>query len=219
MARLHPTANNVIGGVAIDLRCPYCHHLGIFTPHPQVVDLISRIDLTTTDGLPRVEQIRSGIRICPNRACRSLVFITADDDAKFTSYPPERIDFDPDQIPHKILNSFEEAITNHASHCFRSAAIMIRRTLEEVCADRGAIGPSLKCRIKALRKVIIVPEVLLDAADELRLLGNDAAHLEARVYDEIGKDEVEIAIRLTKEILKAVYQFSSLVDQLRNLKK
>ena len=96
---------------------------------------------------------------------------------------------------------------------------MVRRTLEEVCSDRGASGNDLKNRLKALRSVIVLPTELLDAADELRILGNDAAHLEAKVYDEVGKEEVEAAIDLCKEILKAVYQLSSLVQRLRSLKK
>jgi hypothetical protein len=66
---------------------------------------------------------------------------------------------------------------------------------------------------------VVVPQELLDAADELRLLGNDAAHIEAKSYDAIGKDEASLAIELAKELLKAVYQYSSLVNRLRALKK
>ena len=54
---------------------------------------------------------------------------------------------------------------------------------------------------------------------ELRLLGNDAAHIEADTFEKIGKDELEISIEFTKEILKAVYQYESLLEKLRSLKK
>src|SRR6266436_5297907 len=121
-------------------------------------------------------QCRFGIRICPNLHCREIVFITVDDNAKLLTYPPERIDFEAIDIPKKILASFEEAIADHANRCFRSAAIMVRRTLEEICADRNATGDNLKARLKSLGSIIIVPKELLEAADELRLLGNDAAH-------------------------------------------
>ena len=67
--------------------------------------------------------------------------------------------------------------------------------------------------------VAVIPKDLLDAAHELRLLGNDAAHIEAKTYDEIGKEEVEVAIDLARELLKAVYQLASLVDRMRNLRK
>ena len=54
---------------------------------------------------------------------------------------------------------------------------------------------------------------------ELRLLGNDAAHIEANTFEQIGKEELEISIDFTKEILKAVYQYESLLERLRSLKK
>ena len=62
---------------------------------------------------------------------------------------------------------------------------------------------------------IVVPRALLDAADDLRLLGNDAAHIEADTYNEVGKDEVEAAVELTKELLKSVYQYSTLHEKLK----
>jgi D-arabinose 1-dehydrogenase-like Zn-dependent alcohol dehydrogenase len=62
----------------------------------------------------------------------------------------------------------------------------------------------------ALSRVIVVPQALLQAADHLRLLGNDAAHIEAKTYQSIGELEVRLAINLTKELLKAVYQYQTL---------
>ena len=43
--------------------------------------------------------------------------------------------------------------------------------------------------------------------------------IEAKTYDSIGESELEIAIELTKEILKAVYQLDDLLAKLRALKK
>ena len=54
--------------------------------------------------------------------------------------------------------------------------------------------------------------------DELRILGNDAAHVEAKVYDSIGEPQVSIALELTKEILKATYQLDTLVKKIQALK-
>ncbi|MCH7476189.1 MAG: DUF4145 domain-containing protein, partial [Gemmatimonadetes bacterium] len=87
------------------------------------------------------------------------------------------------------------------------------------CADRGAKGKELNTRLKALRSSVVLPNELLDATDELRILGNDAAHVKAKAYDDVGKDEADVAIELAKELLKGVYQYSALVDKLRALKK
>ena len=70
-----------------------------------------------------------------------------------------------------------------------------------------------------LKGKVILPQELFEALDELRLLGNDAAHIEAKTFEEIGEDELETAIEFTKEILKAIYQFKGLLTKLRSLKK
>ena len=96
---------------------------------------------------------------------------------------------------------------------------MVRKTLEELCRDRGAQGADLRKRIQVLGEKIVLPKELLDGLDDLRLLGNDAAHVESRAYDAIGKAEVEVAVEFAKEVLKATYQHAALLDKLRALKK
>ncbi len=96
---------------------------------------------------------------------------------------------------------------------------MVRRTLEDLCADQNAEGKDLKKRIAALASKVILPPGLLAGLDNLRLLGNDAAHIEAKEYAQVGKEEVELAIDVTKEVLKSVYQLDSLVSRLEKLKK
>jgi Domain of unknown function (DUF4145) len=136
-----------------------------------------------------------------------MVFVVLDHTATLVrSYPAELIDFDSSNIPAAVTTSFQEALTCHSEECYIACAIMVRRTLEEVCTDKNASGSNLKDRIASLKSRVVLPVELFSAMDELRLLGNDAAHIEAKSYDDVGKDETEVAIALTKEILKAVYQ-------------
>ena len=116
-------------------------------------------------------------------------------------------------------HAFEEAITCHAEQCFVAAAIMVRKTLELICHDRGATGANLKEWLAALRSKVILPTELFDGLDYLRLLGNDAAHIESQIFDQVGEQEVEASIEFTKEVLKATYQLKGLVDKIRALKK
>jgi hypothetical protein len=58
----------------------------------------------------------------------------------------------------------------HAAGAYRATALMVRRVLEELCADRGATGKDLKDKIANSRSQIVVPEALLQGADELRLM-------------------------------------------------
>jgi len=192
----------------ISLRCPHCGKDVAFSP------LSSNIhDTDIGDG------IWCGKRKCPNNACRGLVFVVHKIGKLLQSYPPSKIDFDAENIPEKVLKSFEEAISTHANGCFMASALMVRRTLEEICFEKGATGSNLKKRIENLKDKIVVPAELFEAMDELRLLGNDAAHIEARSYDNVSEEEISVAIEFTKEFLKGIYQYSSLLTKLRNLKK
>ncbi len=96
---------------------------------------------------------------------------------------------------------------------------MVRKTLEELCKDKGANGKTLYAQIEDLSNHVIVPQGLLKGLHNLRLLGNDAAHVELKDFDKIDKEEVEVAILFTKELLKSVYQSSQIASMLDALKK
>ena len=78
-------------------------------------------------------------------------------------------------------------------------------------------GP--KGRVKSLGSRVVLPPDLLSGLDDLRLLGNDAAHIESQAYARVSQEEIEVAIEFTKEVLKAIYQYAKLVSRLRGLKK
>lgn len=196
----------------IKLRCPSCRQRGTF-------DSVITQDLAVFDngGYNTI----LGQRRCPDPNCHAHVFFAYDAASKniVVSYPSETIDFDSTDLPSSVIVSFEEAIICHANQCYVASAIMVRKTLEELCKNRGATGSNLKKRLEDLRGKIVLPQELLDGLDDLRLLGNDAAHIESQEYDKVGQEEVELAIEITKEVLKAVYQYSSLISKLQKFKK
>lgn len=185
--------------------CPHCGH-------KVTLEQIGP-DVHIGDGLA------CGQRFCPNPDCHGHLFVVTSNHVLLFQFPPIRFSFSKKDIPASILKTFEEAITCHSEKCFVASAMMVRRTLEEICEERGAKGKDLKEKIKDLKGKIVVPLELFDAMDELRLLGNDAAHIEAKAFDSITKPELDIAIEFTTEILKSLYQYSSLLDKLRSLKK
>lgn len=202
-----------IGVTSVSCRCSGCRQLGTFEapPTPQ-----QQFDLQLASASPPYVV---GHRRCPNPSCRAHLFVVIQNGQLVTSYPALRIDFDATNVPATVIHALEEAITCHADNCFVAAAIMVRKTLEELCRDRQAQGKDLKDRIRDLGAKIVLPQDLLAGLDDLRLLGNDAAHIESREYDKVGKEEVEVGIELTKEVLKAAYQYSALLSRLRSLKK
>lgn len=199
------------GGAAppvLALRCPGCRRDANVAPIPGFNDL----------GLQG--QHYAGHRRCPRPDCRTHVFVIWKQPlAVVASYPAQRVDFDPADVPSLVLSTFEEALSCEAAGCYVGAAMLIRKTLEQVCEERGASGKTLHDRLLGLKSKVILPDALFGAMDALRLLGNDAAHVESKTYDNIGKTEVNVGIALTKEILKATYQLGSLLGQLSALKK
>jgi Domain of unknown function (DUF4145) len=201
-----------------NIRCPHCMHMGAFTA---VIPNDLQINHTEIKSSTPFSKGTStvGIRSCPNPECRGLVFVVIDSTAKSIVLPNEVLDFDATDIPTPIAASLEKAIKCHSLQCYKAAALMVRRVLEELCEDRGATGSNLKERITALAKIVIIPQELIQAADHLRLLGNDAAHIEAKTYQAIGEPEVRISIDLTKELLKGAYQYKGLLGRLTALQK
>jgi hypothetical protein len=101
----------------------------------------------------------------------------------------------------------------------RVLAIMVRKTLELLCVSQNAGDGNLKVRIKALGSKVTLPPDLFNGLDDLRLLGNDAAHIESQVYAKVSREEIEVAIEFTKEVLKGIYQYGALLARIRGLKK
>lgn len=206
---LHGIHNNRSANIAT--RCPHCGHFGTF----QQVGGNDHVKMSGNNVLYYL-----GLRMCPNAKCYGHMFFIADgqNNLLLTS-PSETVPFDKENIPTGVLSSFEEAIKCHANNCFVASAIMIRKTLEEICHDRSATGKNLALRLKDLGTKILIPKELIDGMNDLRLLGNDAAHIEATTFNDIGKDEIEISLEFTKEILKAVYQYESLLQKMKKLKR
>jgi hypothetical protein len=102
----------------IILRCPSCRQLGTF-------DVIGQFD-----ALAQHPQggYTTGQRICPNPACKTVVFFVWNGSTSKLeiSYPPERLDFDSTNIPASITKALEEAITCHSTECY-----ILRQKIDE----------------------------------------------------------------------------------------
>lgn len=112
-------------------------------------------------------------------------------------------------IPDDPRRSFEEA-----RGCFRAgqhtaSAIMVRRTLEAVCADKGAVGANLRARLDDLKTKSIIEGNLAAWSHDLRVLGNDAAHDTALF---ISAEDAKDALELAEALLTYVYVLNAKYD-------
>lgn len=197
------------------LICPHCGHKAIFES--------LGMDFFQSPKLLRSEYYNNfsfGIRRCPHEACHGHLFFVYDNmnNKIVTTYPPETIAFETDNIPERVLNTFREAVICHANKCYTASAIMIRKTLEEICEEKGAQGKNLFEKLENLRESIVIPQALLEAMQDMRIFGNDAAHTGSQVFKEINQEGVELCLELAKEIMKALYQYENLVKKLKDMK-
>jgi len=197
-------ANNHNYSQPIQIHCPFCGGFGTFQHAGHV--------LTTST-------ISYSLQFCPLPNCQGLLLGIFDVKRLIRTYPGSGKGINTENVPERIKNAFREGVDCFANNCFVAAAIMIRKTLEEICIDKGATGGNLYKKIQDLSTKILIPKELIEAMHELRLLGNDAAHIEAETYNNIGSEELMISIDFTQEIIKAIYQYENLLEKLRSLKK
>jgi hypothetical protein len=208
------TIVNLRGGVSrtmalnVNLRCPACRKDSVFLPVPDWNDVYVNGDSYTL-----------GHRFCGNSDCKAHVFIVTRAGRPIASYPPPGIDFNRERIPESVASAFEEALVCHTNGCFRGASMLVRRSLEEVCTHVGASGATLYDRIEALKTRVVLPEGLLEALHDIRLLGNDAAHVDARSYDLVGEAESAAGIEVVRLVLGNLFQTDAVVERLRGLKR
>jgi Domain of unknown function (DUF4145) len=211
---------NAAINVAASLRCPHCGGLGAFRPVHQHANISYTKHFGPQPQNPGLTtapiHLTASLRQCPNPLCQGIVLVVQQNTGRIVLLlPPERLDFSANNLPETCRETLTEAVACHAAGAYRAAAMMVRRLLEEICADNDAKGADLHKRLEALKTLVVLPQALFDAMGELKALGNDAAHVEARAYDNIGREEAEDSIELAKEILKALYQLKGLVARLQ----
>ena len=80
--------------------------------------------------------------------------------------------------------------------------MMCRKSLEALCAEFGATGRNLKEKIEKLSNEEKVDSRLAKWADQLRLLGNDAAH---GLASDISSEDARDGIHFVEAILENVF--------------
>lgn len=198
-----PAEYFVTPSIPLIIRCPHCGHNGSFSP---------------IHSLSPQRYIEIKIQYCPSPDCQGIVMATISHGELIDLYPPIIKPINTDNVPAGITAAFEEAVSCDSHGNYISAAIMLRRTLEEICEDKKSEGANLHQRIQHLCDTTMMPQPLKEAMKELKLLGNDATHIHSKDFKNIGPKELEISIEFTQEIIKAVYQYDNLLTKLQSLK-
>ena len=125
--------------------------------------------------------------------------------------PPAHTLIKGNPIPSKILNIYEEIwpLRHKAPNAF---AGQIRRAIEYICDDRGAIGKTLYDKINDLAQKNILPSVLLDMTSVLKDVGNIGSHASD---SEVDLWDAELLDTLFRILIQYIYITPSQIERLR----
>ncbi len=94
---------------------------------------------------------------------------------------------------------------------------MIRSVLQIALRLNGAAGENLKEEIDNLARKGILPPIMKEWADELRLLGNDSAHPQAKQVQQEPQD-VKDALEFLDYLLQYLYDLPKQIEKYRSRK-
>ena len=159
-----------------------------------------------------------GIRRCPDEECSGLVFFFKPASGDLITYPSALRTVELGEVPSSVQQSVKEAIVCEANGCYVAAAIMIRRAIEEICHLVGTTGGNLEKRIDSLEGKAMLPADLIKSLHHIRFLGNDAAHVEARHFADVGRDEIEAGLALLDMLLGSLYRYKTYANAIEALR-
>lgn len=181
----------------VRLLCQHCGNQGI---HSVIATVTETETIELEPGVSFEQDFEIVFCKCENCYQYSLFSILdGNSDEAWSLYPKEKqID---DSVPKQIRDAYSEAlkIKKISSIAF---VIMIRRALDLLCKYEGAKGNNLSEKIQYLGRKEIIPKVLGEMADTIRLIGNDNAHDDNKVLD---YNEIELLDNFYTTIIEYVY--------------
>ncbi|MET9789076.1 DUF4145 domain-containing protein [Streptomyces canus] len=105
-------------------------------------------------------------------------------------------------VPGDLQRAYEEARTCFSAGAYTAAAVMVRRTLEGVCADQGVTAKVLMRALQELRDTGKIEGRLFDWAQALRVLGNQGAHFTGQ---DVDREDAADALALCEALLDYIY--------------
>jgi Domain of unknown function (DUF4145) len=109
-------------------------------------------------------------------------------------------------FPTTVSDSLREMVASYNAGAYRASAVMLRRSLEAACIEKGATGNNLANKIIDLGTRLGVLDAVEKAqATATRLFGNYGAHVGDDGLDDVTKKDAKRAIELGLELLKKLY--------------
>lgn len=121
-------------------------------------------------------------------------------------------------VPKDIYAAFESAIKTKGID-YAICLLSLRRVLEMICKDKGAVGNTLEQKIQSLVDKNIFTSTIDDACWIIRQLGNEAAHADKiEVYQNDIEQVIEYIALIIKYLYSMPYQVKIMKEQVKKRK-
>ena len=129
-------------------------------------------------------------------------------------YPKPSPSVAPQFTPSDAASDFIEAQNNLKHGSIKSACLMARSAMEASMLHEGAEGRGLKNQIKDLAKKNLITTTMADWVEEIRVIGNDAAHSVDRNAT-LTKQDAEDAIYFAEMLFTYLYALPGQIAERR----
>ena len=126
-------------------------------------------------------------------------------------YPSNQFHINP-VIPEKLRKALVECIQCYKSNSYTATVIMCRRAIEGFCSIKGVEEKTLDKSIKKLKDDGVINEQLYEWANQLRLVGNEAAH---NIDSEFSNLDSKDMLDFTIAILDFTFSFKDKFDKFK----
>ena len=114
------------------------------------------------------------------------------------------------KAPTDIRKTLDEALTCLAAHAYTATAILCRKALEGVAADKGIRTQNLVSALEKMRAAGLIDNRLYEWSDALRNAGNEAAHdVSIAISAEDARDIAEFTIAIVDYVYFYREQFEN----------
>jgi hypothetical protein len=120
----------------------------------------------------------------------------------------------PEHWPGEVRRGWQQAHKSLRHESWDAAAVMARGALQTALREQGAKGTNLKEEIADLAGRGVLPPLMCEWADEVRLLGNNAAHAGSETDGVSGIDARDV-VQFLDYLLEYLYNLPKAIAEYR----
>ena len=115
-------------------------------------------------------------------------------------------------VPESLRAEHQEARKCFDAKAYTATVVMVRRTLEGVCADKGVQERILARSLEKMHADGLLDPRLLEWAQALRVVGNEGAHFTGR---QVSREDASDSLAFSEAMLDYLYVLSAKFEEFK----